>query len=160
MCVAAVALIVVGLVLPAWRDDGDVVRVVNAGYLMGSQLASSGGSDGEDVAFGVAIMVGFLGLLVVSVVAACMLAAVAFGEGRLPSARRLRRTVGILAIVGSVIASLISLLTLNAETPETGPGWGPVVLLVGAILYRATVTSKSVEDLRFQAAPGTGASVT
>ena len=100
--VVALALIAVGLMLPAWSEEIDeeqvTARVLTVGF-----MTPSGSTDG----FGTAATIGFLGLLlVVLLLCGVLVNSVLLGNGGEGS--RVRGVLGTLAIIGSVVATLFS----------------------------------------------------
>lgn len=148
-CLLATGLIAAGLVVPAWRGDGDTARVVNVAYKVTTDTALWDDAGGEETAFGVGMVVGFLGLLAVSVAVIWVLLTTAFRYDPLRGHRWCVR-LGVLAVIGSAIACIFSLVAFGSDEQGTEGGWGPMVLLVGSIAYQVTVTSRAMRELRFR----------
>jgi hypothetical protein len=137
----ALALIAVGLVLPAWSDEIDekhvTARVLTVGFTSPSETI-----DG----FGTAAVIGFLGLLLVVLLLCCVLVtSVIWGNGR--QSARLRNVIGTLAVIGSVVATLFSYVGWVSDEPDVAGGWGPLVLLVGVILAVVLLNHRPWQDL-------------
>ena len=139
--VVALAIIAVGLVLPAWSEEIDeeqvTARVLTVGF-----MTSSESTDG----FGTAATIGFLGLLlVVLLLCGLLVNSVILGNGR--DGGRVRGLLGTLAIIGSVVACLFSYVGLVSDEANNSGGVGPVVLLVGVILAVLVLHHRPWQDL-------------
>ena len=126
------ALLGLGLLLPAWRApvDGDplTARVLTAGF----QGFAHADGDGAEVAIGI----GFLGLLVVVLVLAGLLVQAALTDHDFHPNRGslVRGAIGTLAVIGTAVAMLFSGIAAGSDESDTTGGWGPVVLMVGVVL--------------------------
>ena len=142
--IVALALIAVGLVLPAWSEEVDekqvTARVLTVGFTSPSETI-----DG----FGIAATVGFLGLLlVVLLLCGVLVSSVIWGNGQ--QGARLRNVIGTLAVIGSVVATLFSYVGWVSDEPDVSGGWGPIVLLVGVIVAVALLNHRPWQDLWIQ----------
>ena len=140
--IVAIALIAVGVVLPAWfevTDDEPVTaRVVTAGF-MGLSRSFDG--------FGAAASIGFLGLLLVlALLCGVLVNSVMAGNGRADGAR-VRGVIATLAVVGSVVAALFSFVGSVSDEAGVAGGVGPVVLLVGVIVAVVVLRYRPWQDL-------------
>ena len=140
--IVAIALIAVGVVLPAWserpEDEPTTVRVITAGFMGLSQSFDE---------FAGAATVGFLGLLLVLLLLCGLLvSSVMAGNGRAQGAR-VRGVIETLAVVGSVIATLFSLVAAGSDESGVDGGVGPVVLLVGVIAAVVILRYRPWQDL-------------
>ena len=140
--IVAMALIAIGLVLPAWRErtDGEsaTARVLTAAFM--SPADGFGGFDA-------AARIGFIGLLLVLVLLCGVLVnSVMAGNGRTEGAR-VRGVIETLAVVGSVVAVLFSFLGAVVDEPGVSGGVGPVVLLVGVIAAVVILRYRPWQDL-------------
>jgi hypothetical protein len=139
---ACLALLLVGLVLPAAHDvnDGDqeTLRVLTAGF---QAFAHADGS-GTIIAVGI----GFLGLLVVVLLLGGLLlqAVLADNDWHPNRGSLLRGAIGILAVVGTAVAILISAIAAGSDEAHSSGGWGPVVLMVGVVLSVLVLSSGSL----------------
>ena len=140
-CLVALLLVGLGLVLPAWSDgDGSgggstTYRVATAGS---AAFAQDGGAPAG---------VGFLGLLVtIALLAGVLLQSVMAGQGRSKN-RWARRTIATLAVVGTLVPLLLSVLALGVDEPGTASGWGPVVLMAGLVLAVLVLAHRPWHDL-------------
>ena len=139
--IVALALIAVGLVLPAWSEEIDeeqvTARVLTVGFVSPTES-----TDG----FGTAATIGFLGLLlVVLLLCGVLVNSVMLGIGGEGS--RVRGLLGTLAIIGSVVATLFSYVGLVSDEPDVSGGLGPVVLLVGVIAAVLVLHHRPWQDL-------------
>jgi len=142
--IVALALIAVGLVLPAWSEEIDeketTARVLTVGFTSPSETV-----DG----FGTAAIVGFLGLLlVVLLLCGVLVNSVIWGNGG--QGARLRNVIGTLAVIGSVVAALFSYVGWVSDEPDVSGGWGPAVLLVGVIVAVGLLNHRPWQDLWIQ----------
>lgn len=124
------AVIVLGLVLPAWTEDSQRFSVLTTGF---QALADDDGGDERGY-----FVVGFLGLLAtVLVVLWVLLYQVAGRDGR---ARSIVRTPALaLAVTGTFIAVILSGTAASSNDSDTSGGWGPVVLLAGLVAAVALI---------------------
>jgi hypothetical protein len=140
--IVAMALIAVGLVLPAWSeviDDETVTARVLTTAFMTSGEAYGG--------FDTAARIGFIGLLLVLVLLCGVLVnSVMAGNGRAEGAR-VRGVIETLAVVGSVVAVLFSFLGAVTDAPNVSGGIGPLVLLVGVIGAVLVMSHRPWQDL-------------
>jgi len=137
----ALAVIAVGLVLPAWSEEIDeeqvTARVLTVGFMSPSET-----TDG----FGTAATIGFLGLLlVVLLLCGVLVHSVLLGNGG--EGARVRGVLGTLAIIGSVVATLFSYVGLVSDEPDVSGGVGPLVLLVGVIGAVVLLAHRPWQDL-------------
>ena len=137
--IVALALIAVGLVLPAWSEEIDeeqvTARVLTVGFV--TQPIDE---------FGTAATIGFLGLLlVVLLLCGVLVNSVMLGNGGEVS--RVRGLLGTLAIIGSVVATLFSYVGWVSDESNTSGGLGPVVLLVGVIAAVLVLHHRPWQDL-------------
>ena len=139
-------LLLLGVVLPAGHDklDGDpvTVRVLTAGF----QVFAHADGGGTQIALGI----GFLGLLVVVLLLAGLLVrAVLSDDDWHPNRGGLvRGAIGMLAVVGTAVAMLISAIAAGSDDSDTSGGWGPVVLMVGVVLSLVVLSSRALRERR------------
>jgi hypothetical protein len=139
--VAAIVLMAIGLVLPAWSEEIDdkhlTARVLTVGFNAFS---------GPDEQAGTAVAIGFIGLVVVVVLLCGLLVnAVVAGGGR--EGAGVRGTIATLAVLGSVIASLFSYVGWVSDESDVSGGLGPVVLLAGVFVGVAVLRYRPWRDL-------------
>jgi hypothetical protein len=140
--IVALALMAVGLVLPAWHDDVHdrhvTVRVLTVGFTALSEPVDQ---------FGVAASVGFLGLLLVVALLAGLLAiSVIQGTGHAEGALA-RTVIETLAVIGSVVAVLFSLVAYGSDQSDVRGGPGALLLLVGVVAAVAVLRYRPWQDL-------------
>ena len=133
--IVALALIAVGLVLPAWSEEVDekqvTARVLTVGFTSPSETI-----DG----FGTAAVVGFLGLLlVVLLLCGVLVNSVIWGNGG--QGRELRNVIGSLAVIGPVVASLFSYVGWVSESQTSRAVGARSYCWSGAILAVALRTT-------------------
>ena len=141
----AIVLMGIGLVLPVWSEEIDdqhlTARVLTVGFIALS------GSDDEQA--GTAPAIGFIGLVVV-VLLLCgvLLNSVIAGAGGERAV--VRNTIGTLAIIGSVIATLFSFVGWASDESDVSGGVGALVLLAGVVLAVAVLRYRPWQDLWIQ----------
>ncbi|GAB3664736.1 hypothetical protein GCM10027596_29630 [Nocardioides korecus] len=141
-CLVAVALIALGLVLPAWtvRQGADHERVVYRIATAGFEVL------GEDDG-GAIVGTGFLGLLLVAVLEVGILVnSVVAGGGRSKN-RWARTTIASLAVVGTLVPLLFSVMGVASHESGDSGGWGPLLLLVGLVVAAVLQAQRSWRDL-------------
>ena len=139
--IVALALIAVGLVLPAWSEETDdkqvTARVLTVGFMSLSEPVGQ---------FGTAATIGFLGLLlVVLLLCGVLVNSVLAGNGR--EGARVRGALGTLAVIGSVVAVLFSYVGWVSDEPDVSGGVGPVVLLIGVVAAVLVLHHRPWQDL-------------
>jgi hypothetical protein len=139
--VAAIVLMVIGLVLPAWSEEIDdkhlTARVLTVGFVA---------LWGQDEQVSAVPGIGFIGLVVVVLLLCGLLVnAVAAGGGR--EGAGLRGTIATLAVLGSVIASLFSYVGWVSDESDVSGGLGPVVLLAGVLVGVAVLRYRPWREL-------------
>ena len=139
--VAAIVLMAIGLVLPAWSEELDD-KNVTARTLTTGFVAIWGEQEQVSVAPGV----GFIGLVVVVLLLCGLLVnAVLAGGGR--EAAGVRGTIATLAVIGSVIACGFSYVGWVSDESDVSGGLGPVVLLAGVLVGVAVLRYRPWQDL-------------
>lgn len=132
-CWAACLLLVVGSLLDyiTTRDGADeqelTPRLLTTGFHAIGYRNDEGDTDGFTIVAGI----GFLGLLVVTLVVVWLLLAIAAGS----TSDRTVRLLGIaltLMLIGTAVAGLFALLGLSSD--ENDVGWGIVVFAAGGAL--------------------------
>ena len=97
--------------------------------------------------FAAAASIGFLGLLLVLLLLCGVLVnSVMAGNGH-AGGSLVRGVIGTLAVVGSVIATLFSLIAAGSDESGVSGGYGPVVLLVGVIAAVVLLRYEPWQDL-------------
>lgn len=147
-CAIVGILLVAGLLIPfgysTERGEPFNPSVVSMPWRM---IANAGeaDTDGEELVFGILVIVGFLGLLAVVISMLCTLLVIV---GRDASARAVRfaRVLRVLAIIGAIVVLIFTVLHMNDKLPDTSPGIGGVVLLIGVLGY-ALLLTEPVRDL-------------
>lgn len=138
------ALLLVGLVLPAAHGTQDgkeqTVRVLTAGF------QAFADDDGGSAA--IALGIGFLGLLVVVLLLAGLLlqAGTTDDDWHPNRGSMVRNAVGLLAVVGTAVAVLLSAIAAGSDAPNASGGWGPVVLLFGVALSLVVLGSRPLRE--------------
>lgn len=144
-----VAIIGLGLLLPLWREDDQTARVLTAGF---QALGDDGAGDAAPY-----FAVGFIGLLVtIAVVAWALVAQIANGQAKEDS--WYRTTALTLAIIGTLIAMLLSAVAAASDEIDTAGGWGGVVLLGGLCLATWIIRSRTWREIWVQEEPATRSS--
>ncbi|MFW6776119.1 hypothetical protein ACOACO_17685 [Nocardioides sp. CPCC 205120] len=131
---ASALCLVLGQLLPfiPVNEDSDEEDVMASLLTAGFRALAFRDSEGETDGFSIAAGIGFLGLLLVTVVALYLLSLIASGS----ATQGTQRVIGVTAtllVVGTVVAGIFALLSLSAE--DVGPGWGVVVFAVGVALF-------------------------
>jgi hypothetical protein len=139
----AVALIAVGLFLPIGseevEDEQRTYRLVSIGF----QALGDSGDDGTNVFLGV----GFVGLLVVLVLLVLVLCSSVVARGGTERGAWVRTATGALAVIGSVIAALFSLVAAGSDESDVSGGPGAYLALAGAVLGVAVLSHRPWQEL-------------
>ena len=140
--IVVLAVMAVGLVLPAWYDDigeKDVtVRVLTVAFVASSEPVDQ---------FAGAAITGFLGLLVVLLLlAGLLLTSVMQGTGHAKGGL-VRGVIEVLAVVGTLVAVAFSLVAYGSDQSDVAGGPGAFVLLAGVVAAVAILRYRPWQDL-------------
>jgi hypothetical protein len=155
-CGLVLVLMVLGLLLPAWSgtdSDGQhhTYRVLTAGFQV---VDDSEFNDQRGLQ--VLLCVGFLGLVLVVVLLGAVLVSSVMGGHGSHRGGWVRRTLVVLAVVGSLVPLLLSAVAAGSDVRDTTGGWGPLVLLAGVVLAAVVLAYRPWQELWLERVPERG----